>query len=720
MIENELKNAAEKKTKILKERINKYQTELKTKDRLLSSILKVSSLLNRPINWEKILQRLVWEMKHVFRLHRVLIFLINKREGTLEVKYVVGFSPHEADRAFKHPLVLDKDICRETLVAKTGKTIYIRNAQTSSIISPFDVKMDRIWKRISSITMPLTIKGEIIGVINSDTTTEELVLSKTDIKLFSSFASQASIIIENARLHEQAQKKIDQLVFLHSVSKKTSSMLNMDRLADIITANAMKIIKAKSALMLLVDREHKHLKIAALKGYNGLDTEHFCMKFGENIIGWVSEKGIPLLVNDVSEEPRYTAIIPGVASIVAVPLIFENEVLGVLSVSSNEKYAFSLDDLELLMILGGHSAALINNTRLYKRVMTERNFTASILESTPNAIVTIDENRKIAAINRKTEEITGYSRKRILGKKIGDVFDGEMFNILNKAMDEQVAIDNEEIGWQRNDGETLILGVNTSLLTDKDNLVQGTIVSIQDHTEIKKTEELMHRMDKLSSLGQLSAGMAHELRNPLASINFNVQFLAKKLPKDLRTQTILNDTGEAIERIKILIQRVLDFTKKGLPSFKSGCIYDALDAAIGFISSELKKKRIKINLNLNRELGPLVFDPFQMQQVFVNLLMNAMEASPEGSIIEVCSKIERVGNPASDGLVLTIMDQGQGISQQNLQKIFDPFFTTKPEGTGLGLSIVHKILEQHNATIVVRSKQNKGTIFIIRFPIKQR
>jgi len=136
VIENELKNAAEKKTKILKERINKYQTELKTKDRLLSSILKVSSLLNRPINWEKILQRLVWEMKHVFRLHRVLIFLINKREGTLEVKYVVGFSPHEADRAFKHPLVLDKDICRETLVAKTGKTIYIRNAQTSSIISP--------------------------------------------------------------------------------------------------------------------------------------------------------------------------------------------------------------------------------------------------------------------------------------------------------------------------------------------------------------------------------------------------------------------------------------------------------------------------------------------------------------------------------------------------------------------------------------------------------
>lgn len=708
-----------KKNTILKQRIDKYQLDLKTKDRLLSSILKISSLLNRPIDSEKILHRLVWEMKHVFRLQRVVIFLINKREGTLDVKYVVGFSPPEVDRAFKYPLILETHVCRETLVAKTGKTMYIRNTQTSGPISLFDIKMDRIWKRTSSITVPLTIKGEIIGVINGDTTSEELILSKSDIKLFSSFASQASIIIENARLHEQAHKKIDQLMFLHSVSKKTSSTQNMDRLSDIITANAMKIAQAKTAFMLLVDDEHQHLKIAAIKGYNGIDPDHFNMQFGDNIAGWVATKGVPILINDVNEEPRYAEIIPGSASMVAIPLIFEDKVLGVLCVTSNQKYAFSMDDLELLMILGGHAAALINNIRLYRRVMTERNFTSSILESTPNAILTIDQNSRIAAINRKTEEIIGVPRKKILGKKIGEVFDGEMFDLLNKAVEDRQAIDLEEIGWQRKDGENFIFSVNTSLLTDKENRVQGTIVSIQDYTEIKKTEELMHRMDKLSSLGQLSAGMAHELRNPLACINFNVQLLAKNLQKDHNTQAILDDTGEAIERIKILVQRVLDFTKKGLPSFRLGYLYEAVAEAIELISMELKKKNIKINLNLSKELGPLIFDPIQMQQVFVNLLMNAMQASPESSTVEISGKIERRKNQGTDELVISIADQGHGISQQNLTKIFDPFFTTKPEGTGLGLSIVHKILDEHNAKIDVKSKPNKGTTFIMRFPMRQ-
>ncbi len=229
------------KNKVYLGKLEKYKAEVKTKDRLLTSINKISGLLNRPIQWEKILQQLVKEMKRVFDLQRVVIFLINKKENTLEVKYVVGFSPDEVKRAFKYPLDMNKHQCRETLVAKTGRTIYIRDAHRSSIITEFDFKMDRVWNRTSSISMPMKIKGEIVGVLQGDSTTKELIFSKEDIKMFSSFASQASIIIENARLHEQAQKKIDQLMFLHSVTEKTSSTLNLGKLVDIITANANRI-----------------------------------------------------------------------------------------------------------------------------------------------------------------------------------------------------------------------------------------------------------------------------------------------------------------------------------------------------------------------------------------------------------------------------------------------------------------------------------------------
>ena len=709
--------ASKKKTCL--SRLDKYRAEVRTKDRLLSSILKISGLLNRPINSEKILQQLVREMKRAFALERGVIFLINKKEGTLEVSYVVGFSPKEVERAFRHPLIMDKHLCRETLVAKTGKTIYIRNAQKSSIITQFDFKMDRIWNRISSISMPLKIKGEIIGVIQGDRTTEELVLSKGDVKLFSSFASQASIIIENARLHEQAHKKIEQLMLLNSVSEKTSSTLNINRLADIIAANALKIAHGNISVLYLVDRDRKHLRIASLKGYEGFDTERFRLKFGENVTGWVAEKGVPLLVNDVSEEPRYSDIVPGVASMVAVPLISENNVLGVLSVNSDRRSAFSLDDLEWMMILARHAAALINNLRLYERVTEERNFTANILERSPNSIVAIDENKKITSINRRTEEILKLRRKSILGKKIGDVFGEAISDTLTKAIDNQTAIENEEINWTRSDGETLVLQINSTLLRGKDRAVQGTIVSIQDLTEIKKTEELIHRMDKLSSLGQLSAGLAHELRNPLASINFNVQLLERALEKDKNTRAIFQDTNEAIERIKILIKRVLDFTKKGLPAFKPGCIHHSINDAADLIAPHLGKKHIEIKRNFSRDVGPITFDPNQMQQVFVNLLMNATEATPDGGTIDIRSDVEKRRQHSSDMLVLTISDNGQGILPDHLPKVFDPFFTTKADGTGLGLSIVHKILEQHDATIDVKSKENKGTAFIIRIPIKK-
>jgi two-component system, NtrC family, sensor kinase len=699
-------------------RFEKYKAEVKTKDRLLTSINKISGLLNRPIQWEKILQQLVKEMKRVFDLQRVVIFLINKKENTLEVKYVVGFSPDEVKRAFKHPLDMNKHQCRETLVAKNGRTIYIRDAHRSSIITEFDFKMDRVWNRTSSISMPMKIKGEIVGVLQGDSTTKELIFSKEDIKMFSSFASQASIIIENARLHEQAQKKIEQLMFLHSVTEKTSSTLNLGKLVDIITANAIRISQGRCCALLLMDRDKRYLRVASWKGEDLQDADRIRVRVGENISGWVAEKGVPLLINDVTQEPRYSEIHPNIASMLSVPLISENNVLGVITVTSEKKAAFSLDDLELLMTLAGHAAALINNVRLYEQMKEERNVVADILESSPNGIVAVDQHKKITSFNRRAEDILQLKRKSVLGKKYGDVFRGEFLDIFNRVVEQQAVPDNAEIVYPRQDGDTVLLGITSSLLKKRDSAAIGTIVSIQDLTEFKKTEELIRRMDKLSSLGQLSAGLAHEIRNPLASINFNVQLIEKHLEDNQNAKSIMHDTFEGIERIKILVKRVLDFTKTGTPAFSSGNIHESINDALELIAPQIRKKNIAIKKDYAAEIGPFVFDPHQMQQVFVNLLLNATEATPEGGFIEIRSATEKARN-RNNIHVITISDNGQGITPDNMSKIFDPFFTTKPEGTGLGLSIVHKILEQHEASIDIKSRENKGSSFILRFPAKR-
>lgn len=694
----------------------KYREYIKKKDRLLTSIYKISRLLNRPITRDKILQSLVNEMKRVFDLQRGLIFLINKRENTLEVKYVIGFSPHEVKRAFAHPLDMDRDKCRETLVAKTGKTIYIRNAKNSPVITEFDFKMDRIWNRISSVTMPLKIKGEIIGVIQGDQTSKELILSKSDINLFSAFASHASIIIENARLKEQYQKKIAQLLSLQEITKKTSSTLVLKKLLSIVTTNALKITGASVCTLLLTERGH--LEIVSQVGHDYVYKGGFRLKIGEGIAGWVAEKGVPLLVGDVTNEPRYIEIIPGIGSILAAPLVSEKRVLGVLVVASNKKLAFSVDDLELLMVFASHTAVVIDGVRLYEQVIKERNNAANILESSPNGIVMIDEDKKIRALNRKAEEILGLRRKDILDRKISEIFKGKRIcEVLSNVIDKREIIDNQEVAFSRNDRSTAILGLNSSSLIPDDRGMNAVIITIRDLTEIKRTEEMLKRVEKLSSLGQMSANIAHEIRNPLASINFNAQLLSKRLIADENTGEILKDTFEGIERIKVLLKRVLDFTKKEQPSFSKGSIHNVISEALSLIEPQIKNRKVIIKKCFAEGIPEVVFDPHQIQQVFVNLFMNALESMEQDGTIEIKSALGKYDKEDRQ-VVITISDDGIGIPPENISRVFDPFFTTKPDGTGLGLSIVYKIMEQHDARIEIKNRENKGTSFVLHFPIK--
>lgn len=707
------------KNRACRDRLEKYKAEVKTKDRLLASINKISGLLNRPIQGEKILHQLVKEMKRVFDLKRVVIFLINRKENLLEVKYVVGFSPEEVERAFTYPLDMNTHQCRETLVAKTGRMIYIRDARRSSVITEFDFKMDRIWRRTSSISMPLKIKGEIIGVLQGDSTTKELVFSQSDIKMFASFASQASIIIENARLHEQARKKIEQLMFLHSVSEKTSATLDLNKLVDIITSTAFRLTQGRCCALFLMDRDRKYMRLVSWKGEKLLGTDRIRVKVGENISGWVADKGVPLLINDVSQEPRYSEIHPAIASMLSVPLISENRVLGVISATSEKKAAFSLDDMELMMTLAGHAAALINNVRLYDQMKEERNVVADVLENSPSGIVAVDQQKKITTFNRRAEEILRLKRQHVLGKKYGDVFQGEFLQVFDQIVEQRAVPDNLEIAYPVQDGNTVLLGVNSSLLKNRVSGIVGTILSIQDLTEFKKTEELIRRMDKLSSLGQLSAGLAHEIRNPLASINFNVQLIEKHLEGDPGSLSIMRDTFEGIERIKVLVKRVLDFSRTGIPSFSSGDIHASINDALELLAPQIRKKNIAVRRAYAENAGPLVFDPPQIQQVFVNLLLNATEATPEGGEIEIRSAVEKPRSRGEGAFVITVTDNGQGIAPEHVPKIFDPFFTTKPEGTGLGLSIVYKILEQHEASIDIKSRENQGSSFSLRFPAKR-
>jgi signal transduction histidine kinase len=300
---------------------------------------------------------------------------------------------------------------------------------------------------------------------------------------------------------------------------------------------------------------------------------------------------------------------------------------------------------------------------------------------------------------------------------VSDVFEKDISEIIDSALNNRKAIENREIERIGKNGSAITLGISSSFLKSHDKNMAGMIVIIQNLTEIKKTEELIRRMDRLSSLGQLSAGIAHEIRNPLASINFNVQMLSKRLDMDDKIRSIVSDTIEGIDRLKKLVKGMLDFTKPGIPSLKRGVINDVVRDSIALIDTQIKKRNIYLDTKLDKDLPEIVFDPVQMQQVFVNLLLNAVEAVHEGGVISVKSTMGNSFNGNEKQLLVYITDNGPGISPENRSKVFDPFFTTKREGTGLGLSITCKILEQHNAFINVISEENRGATFVLRFPV---
>ena len=191
------------KNKLL-DRIGRYREELGKKEKILSSIYRISQLLNRHANLDEILHAILNESRKIFGYSRGAVLLLNKEQERLETIHGIGFTPEEELHAFTHPISMKTQVCRETIAAKTGKTIYARNVNNDPNITGFDRKMDKFWKRTSTVSVPLKINREVIGIIDgTDRVDGGMALSKSDIRLFTTFSNHASIILENARLYEQ-------------------------------------------------------------------------------------------------------------------------------------------------------------------------------------------------------------------------------------------------------------------------------------------------------------------------------------------------------------------------------------------------------------------------------------------------------------------------------------------------------------------------------------
>jgi two-component system sensor histidine kinase PilS (NtrC family) len=335
-----------------------------------------------------------------------------------------------------------------------------------------------------------------------------------------------------------------------------------------------------------------------------------------------------------------------------------------------------------------------------------------ILRSVGSGIMTMDLGGEITSWNNAAEHITGYLFDDI--RKNGKtVFGDSMKGLFGHTDDLKTGPVRFEGKILKKNGAAAILGFTATLLKDDKNLVRGIIITFQDITRLMEMEENMRRHERLATVGSLAAGIAHEIRNPLASLSGSIQMLREELDLNADSKRLMDIVLRETERLNLIITDFLDYARPKNSRQERIDLNNLLQETVTlFRNSRDFREGISLHCDFIT-MHAVMGDPLRLRQVFWNLLINAAQALDDrGSIwITVSSSKEH-----ADEITITVMDNGSGILPENLGKIFDPFFTTKNQGTGLGLAIAYRIIEDHKGAIDVKSVPGKGTTFTIHLP----
>jgi two-component system sensor histidine kinase PilS (NtrC family) len=368
-------------------------------------------------------------------------------------------------------------------------------------------------------------------------------------------------------------------------------------------------------------------------------------------------------------------------------------------------------------------------------------FHKNILQSMSSGLLTTNLVGKITSYNRAAEEITGYKFEEAYGADLDQILPGvcvkEIFDIMEKTNQSSYRFQKMV---KSKDGTTMYLGMTASILKNiRRNEVTGLTIIFQDLTELREMEEQVRRSDRLAALGELAAGIAHEIRNPLASIKGSVQMLKADLKLEEESRTLMDIIIRESTRLNNIITDFLVYARPTpLTLNKFDIIREIIDPTLVLLKNNPEcSDLIHIEKIYPQEPIWVVCDRQQMRQVLWNLCLNAVQAMPRGGILLISvKKIEgnldgkevppskklappEIKNSRRSWCTITIQDTGYGIKSEDLEKIFVPFFTTKENGTGLGLAIVHNIIEHHQGIIKVKSKINEGTIFEVSLPCSE-
>ena len=743
--------------------IRRLWDEIQRADATLRSLNAAALAVQRALQPEDVFRAVASELRK-FGFHTV-IFLLDEDQRNLMIAYT-SFSPELIKRAEKltglrvsnirFPLDRIPQYIKEVLGNRV--TVFSQGKERIEGFLPAHLrglagKLVEIFGAQKGIVAPLVVGGEAIGALVVDS--QEL--TENDVPAITAFANQVSIALENARLYEQAQQEIaqrkraeeeirrrnEELAALNAISQAMTTTLDPTAIMQTVAEGVVTRLGYDGSLISLYSEKEKHLSIVAVYPHDdllqrgakllGVQTDsifRFALDPAENHgfarlsrgEVWLSHRFHDFVRPWVSQ-PVADALqrLYGSRSYICVPLWTKDERVGSILAATKEE-EISQQDQEALLAVARQAAVAVENARLYEqarqeiaeRVRAEEALRESkerlrtVVTGAPIFLFALDREGVIQFAEGKGLDALGFKPDEVVGRSASDIYPDvpQVVEAIHRALaGEEVTSTAEVAGvW---------IEARLSPLRDENGQLVGVIGVSTDVTERKWMEAQVVQSAKMASLGVMAGGIAHEVRNPLGIASAAAQLLLDQPEDEQLRAEAARRIHAAIQRASQIIEGLLRFARPPREGVTPVDINQALEETVALVANQIKVGRVRLQKHLAEGLPPLQGNKNLLQQAFLNLILNACNAMPDGGRLTITTRVNS-GNQVE----IQFADTGCGIPKESLSAIFDPFFTTMPvgKGVGLGLSISYSIIKQHRGKIDVESKVGVGSTFTVRLP----
>ena len=547
--------------------------------------------------------------------------------------------------------------------------------------------------------------------------------------------ARVKTILRTQQLEKQLHQQSRQLAELNRISQAVAATLETSQVYATAIRGVDAVLEVEMAAVLIVEGGRLHCQ--HVRHYKGAIPSHIFPSTdkGAGILGLAWSEQETICLNHVAADTRYdptrdSPIGYSVRSMLATPLTVRGRPVGVLAAYNKRTGEFTEVDIDLFSSLASSVSEAIENAWLFQRVrlrhqelLEGRNTLQALIDGIPNPIYTISDDWKLVVVNKAKADQLGATPESLSGRICFRAF----YNRQQPCEHCTVALtlnDKAEqhwpVRWIEDDHLPREWEVSAYPIPGKQASSARAVLVWQDKTEERRLENSLMQAGKLAAIGQLAAGVAHEINNPLTAINANAQMLKMVMPVEDENFESVDLIVRAGERAAKVVRGLLDFARQEQYSFTTGDLTESIQEALDLVNYQLQSAKITVTKDFDDALPFIVASWEHLKSVWLNLLLNARDAllHTNGN-----RQLEVIARPNKDGQTIQVVmhDNGKGMTSAETLHIFEPFYTTKGpgQGTGLGLATCHRIIEQHSGEISVASKVGEGTSFLITLPIQR-